>query len=708
MFESVFRFIAVGLILVVASMAQDAGLSRISISADAPGPSRPISLMDIVELRELQESTLSPDGKRIAYLVRQGFRDTNDYRTGLYVVDVEPGSQPVKLIEEAKLTHLAWTPDGKHITYLSHTGGDSCLFAIVPGVGQAAKPVFRNTNRDQPLIYAWSPDGRTVAYAASGGEDATVFSRQAAGGIVYDDLTLTPKDVASPRPPTQLRLYDVDAGETRTLWQLSKPLDDLVWAPDGSKMAVSYVGEPDTTKEPQYEEEIFRHEVAIVSLSDAKASVVSIGRGWFISPEWSPDSRNLAFLSLSHYVDRGAIVIVDVVTGQHSVIPGWLSVTRIWWDHDLRDRLVIESYDSGTNHLDGTGNLYALTLKSRTVHQLIRSSDQFSGCTLSSDRQHAACIRQNTMTPPDPAMVDLVTGTARTVATLNPQFRNIQLANVSRMQWKNKYGAVTTGFLVKPLHYEPRKRYPLLVMLYGFVGKFTSTAEWITSYPPQAFARDGFAVLMMNYPHMNSWRRGDFTVGKIRQGYSTLASIEQGVQLLVGQGLVDSSRLGILGWSHGGFLAEIAITHSSLFRAASIGDAGKYQPGQYFTGTWETRQYYELILGGPPSGATLKNWIEFSPVFNTKSVRSSVLFEFNPEESTNGLEVFNAFRDSGVPVEFVVYPGEGHIFDQPLHKLASMQRNLDWFAFWLQSREDTDATKADQYARWRTIRQWRH
>jgi dipeptidyl aminopeptidase/acylaminoacyl peptidase len=278
------------------------------------------------------------------------------------------------------------------------------------------------------------------------------------------------------------------------------------------------------------------------------------------------------------------------------------------------------------------------------------------------------------------------------------------LGDVDELRWRNRYGQETNGFLVRPVGYVEGNRYPTLVVLYGFEGKFITDGEWITSYPVQAFARDGFAVLMINYPRVRPWTGSDFRQGALAWGDGPLASIQRGVELLVEAGITDSTRLGVLGWSYGCFLAEFAATRTDLFRAISVGNGGDYNPGVYWAqGRRAIRVNYERVMGGPPYGETLANWIAFSPAFNTHRAQAPVLMEFNPMEAIFGLEMFTAFRRHDVPVEFVVYPGEGHIFVQPQHRYYSMERNLDWFNFWLRGREDESPAKHEQYARWRAM-----
>lgn len=116
------------------------------------------------------------------------------------------------------------------------------------------------------------------------------------------------------------------------------------------------------------------------------------------------------------------------------------------------------------------------------------------------------------------------------------------------------------------------------------------------------------------------------------------------------------------------------------------------------------RYYLEGLFGGPPYGDSYKNYEVFSPALNAHRVRIPVLREYGPEVGFQSFEFYSALQRDGVPVEQVFYPRETHICSQPIHRFHSMQRNLDWFRFWLLGKEDSDPTKREQYQRWRAMK----
>jgi dipeptidyl aminopeptidase/acylaminoacyl peptidase len=500
------------------------------------------------------------------------------------------------------------------------------------------------------------------------------------------------------RCPTKVWLYDVESRGIRLLWKAPDGIGRLAWSPDEGSIAIGYAAPP-----VQRQSTVFwNQDIGIVTVGTGAFKVVTRAETVDDYPAWSPDSKYLGFLSIG--TDSASVGMVNIDSGQREDVGGSFghAVRQLWWD-GASSRLIVEAADSGTLPR-GKSALYGLSMANRTKEEISPPVGHLSGCSFGQDFTRAACILQSLMSPPDPALIEMEHPKARRLVELNPGWRHLQLGQVEERTWTNSYGAPTNGFLVKPVGYLKGKRYPLLVVLYGFEGKFVSDAEWITSYPVQSFAGAGYAVLLVNYPHAKPWSGRNFAIGSIAEGFSPLASIRRGIELLGAEGIADLDRLGILGWSYGAFLTEFALTQSDIFKAASVGNGGDYNPGVYWLlGHRAIRDRYEQVMGGPPYGASLTNWLRFSPALNAHRIRAPVLMEFSSEEALYGLEMFTALRRSRIPVELVVYPDEGHSLAQPRHRYYSMLRQLDWFDFWLQDRQGSQAPD-DRLRRWRGMK----
>jgi dipeptidyl aminopeptidase/acylaminoacyl peptidase len=309
------------------------------------------------------------------------------------------------------------------------------------------------------------------------------------------------------------------------------------------------------------------------------------------------------------------------------------------------------------------------------------------------------------MTPPDLVAIDLADGHAssrpRSLTELNPTFRSVTLGHVKPITWSLEDGTSGTSGLILPISYRAGERYPLLVMLYNVFkeGEFIYQAGWNTSWPAQAFAARGYAVVLMNVPS-KGWTPGNADEAKRSLVDAPVAAVKDVVRELVAQGIADPSRMGILGWSYGGFVVNYMISRfPDMFQAVASGEGGSYNPALYWWNSAAGRAETDSVLGGGPYPRFWSQWQQISPVPCAERIRAPVLMEFK-NRNTMALELYTAITTQGGQAELVFYTDETHVFSSPRHRYVSMWRNYDWFNFWLLGIKDAAAAKAGQYRRW--------
>jgi len=183
------------------------------------------------------------------------------------------------------------------------------------------------------------------------------------------------------------------------------------------------------------------------------------------------------------------------------------------------------------------------------------------------------------------------------------------------------------------------------------------------------------------------------------------------VKLLVGRGMADEKNVGIIGWSRTSWKTDFLLTHADLkLAAASSADSGIYNYGAYWIFNQASLED-EGMYGGPPYGSSFSNWLKYAPAFNAEKVETPLLMEYTSfggwlKEPSNAYEFFVALNRQGKAVELYFYPNGEHALDTPFERLASLQRNVDWFRFWMQDYEGV-APDYDpgQYVRWRKLRE---
>jgi len=673
---------------------------------------RPITLEDIVNRRDISEQEMAPDGKTIAVVMKDADITGNTYHMSLYTVSTATGD-PQLVLKTESISNLRWKPDGKVITFLGTEGKASQIQQVSPAGGKASRLFIHSENISS---FEWSPDGRTIALVSS--EPVTANETEAAAnkGIYYDDHVAFPVWVFVIRSwvkiPSKVWLRDLAAQTSRKLWEQPASINShfqttsiskLVWSPDGKRIAAQMNAPISSSKNAAV---AFNSHIAVISAATGEITFLESESGIAVQPSWSGDGRSLAFISETDTQGKPrdgftwTIMVEDLGGDQppRALAPEVpiASNAMLWWSRDGKSILF------GVNSRNHIG-FESIPAAGGTMTHLSTTADHISEFSLSSDQSKVSCIIQSPMKAPEIGVLSLPSGEVKRLTHFNAAFDQIALGEVSSLTWANKYGYETNGYLIKPTGYVSGTKYPLLIIVYGFHGTFITDAEWITSYPAQAFAADGFAVLMMNQPREYGWRRGNFDQFLFDRDENALASIAAGIDKVAEMGIADPHHTGMMGWSYGSELTNLAMTRTKLFAAASASGGGAYNPGEYWLLGQPFQYYMEGIMGGSPYGKYDHKYDELSTAAHAERVTSPLLIEAPISEMLFSLEFYTALRRLGKPVEFVVYPDEGHIYQQPKHRLASMQRNLDWFNFWLQQKENPDPDKKEQYARWREL-----
>jgi len=313
-------------------------------------------------------------------------------------------------------------------------------------------------------------------------------------------------------------------------------------------------------------------------------------------------------------------------------------------------------------------------------------------------------VRQALNDSPMLIATDSKTKASRIILNPNPQLADIALGEAAVYKWKDKAGRDWKGGLFKPVPYESGRRYPLVIQTHGFSeSEFTPSGIYPTAFAARALAGAGLAVLQApDCPVYDTPQEGPCNV----RGY------EAAVNELVKAGLVDSERIGIIGFSRSCFYVMEALTTSALhIKAASITDGVM---GNYLQYLMEVDvpgfadDAGSSIIGARPFAAGLQLWLKRSPLFNMDKVTAALqVVAEGRSDLTFMWEPYAVMRYLHKPVDLVLLNNNEHILSNPSARLVSQGGTVDWMRFWLKDEEDPDPAKAEQYKRWRELRQLR-
>jgi dipeptidyl aminopeptidase/acylaminoacyl peptidase len=254
------------------------------------------------------------------------------------------------------------------------------------------------------------------------------------------------------------------------------------------------------------------------------------------------------------------------------------------------------------------------------------------------------------------------------------------------IEWTNR-GFHVQGWLILPKDFDPKQqhslqRYPLIVEVHG--GPASAVVpRWNVGSPlsPEVFSALGYFVFMPN--PRGSYGQGEaFTQANRKDfGYGDLRDILAGVDAVEAKYPIDPNRVGLDGWSYGGFMTMFAVTQTHRFKAAvagaGISDWLSYY-GENSIDQWMI-PYFGASVYDDPAAYAKSSAINF-----IKQVRTPTLIVVGDRDgecpAPQSFEFWHALRDMHVPTQFVVYPNEGHGFVNPEHTRDVLERAAEWFA----------------------------
>jgi dipeptidyl aminopeptidase/acylaminoacyl peptidase len=666
-----------------ATAALAAALLALALRANAQPSTRPVSLDDLLSIRQVSAPQLSPDGGAVLYTVR-GWEngsgkdsERKDSRTHVWRVNADGTGQRQMTFGARGDSLPSWSPDGARIAFVSarpdegERSEEGPVAQIWVMRADGGEPRRLTDAKDAVTSYAWSPDSRTIAFVAR-----HPLSKDA------DDRRKRREDER--RFESDFRLLhlwtvDVTTGQTKELAH-----DDQLtingapsWAPDGRRVAFS--GSPTPLLRDG------RADVYIATVGGGSIEKITVNAGPDRDPVWSPDGAAIAFvagfvdpkplgdgLALEHIgndhlmlYDVASKKIRDVSQREFDASPGPLH-----WSAD------------GQRLLFSTGvrtarEVFTLDLATLRYTQMTRGRIATIG-SIRGDR--VALVIETSTEPPEVFVADGTFDAARKVTDTNPHARAFALGRSEVVSWKSD-ALTIEGVLLKPVGYQPGRRYPLLVVAHGGpAGAFLDNFRVGYGDGSQNWAGEGWAVLYPNprgssnygekflRANINDWGGGDFR------------DIMAGVDAMIARGIADPDRLALQGWSYGGYMTAWAVSQTPRFKAAMIGAGLTSLISMY--GTNDIPSVLGAYFGGIPSKDTMGLYMERSGLTHIDRVTTPVLILHGGSDERvpigQPMEFYRALRDRGKAAELVFYPREGHGLTEYYHQLDRLRRQHDW------------------------------
>jgi dipeptidyl aminopeptidase/acylaminoacyl peptidase len=458
------------------------------------------------------------------------------------------------------------------------------------------------------------------------------------------------------------------------------------WSPDSAKIAFAATVNPLLAFGS--ESDIYLLERA--RPGEAKAIVTLPGPE--DSPTFSPDGRELAFETALaepyHYYANQHIATVrlDEVEKRPAHTASEISDRTAPFDEDAHllrwgpDGIWFWGFERTDSHLfriPPEGPIARVSAPDRLA---------LAGVSLSRDFKTAAFVTADDRHLPEIAVSGLARFQPRTLTDMSAQVAGWTLGSLELVRWKSGDGAEIEGVLHKPADLQAGKKYPLLVVIHGGP---TGISRPVLNpghryYPIEAFLAKGALVLEPNYRGSAGYGRAFRALNVRNLGIGDMADVMSGVDALVAKGLADPGRLGVMGWSQGGYISAFLATHTDRFKAISVG-AGISDWTTYYVNTDITpftRQYLKATPWDDP-----EIYARTSPISTIRQAKTPTLIQHGEADKRvpipNGYELYRGLRDQDVPARMIVYSGYGHGITKPKSNRAVLQHNLDWFSHYV-------------------------
>lgn len=636
-------------------------LAGITLEAQA---TREITAMDVASLKSIGSAVWSDDAGTIAYTVRVQSDPTVENkpaRLELHLYNIIKGTT-TPFVTRGSIRQLSFRPGHDVITFLNRLDNDKVtgLYQIGLDGGEATLLYSFETSIS---YFQWSPDGKTLAFIASRPEvkekDALPYSPE-----LYEENLV------------YQRIYFVEPGkgDAREL-MLDGHFTQFEWSPDGSRILCV------STPTPLVDDSYVAKSLSVVDVSTMKVT----GRiehqaktGDFV---WSPDGNQIAFIAGADAHDPidGRLFVVPATGGTPTMLlSGWEGkFEQIAWHQTDRINFL------GSQGVESVYGTIKPDEKAKPVLTPVEKGWNISHMEMAADGRNL--FLADTYNYPTELFVD-VAGSAskKRLTNSNPWLDEIEFAKQEVVRYKAKDGLEIEGLLIRPLHEESGKKYPLITVVHGGPESHYNNG-WLTGYSNvgQTGAAEGYAVFYPNY--RGSTGRG-LTFTLTSQGDPAgkeFDDIVDGVDYLIATGLVDGTKVGVTGGSYGGYATGWLSTRYSDRFAAGVMFVGISDNVSKW-GTTDIPNEEYLVHSRKWVYEDYDFFLKRSPIYYADQCKTPLMIVAGKDDPrvhpSQSMELYRHIHSrTKTPVELVLYPGEGHGNAKSTARYDYNLRLMEWF-----------------------------
>jgi len=633
-----------------------------------------------LKIKAMGTPRVSPDGKRMVYTVNDAVMtaDKSEFVTQIWMANIATKQNTQFTFGDKSSTNPKWSPDGNWIAFLSNRKDNRNNIYLLNVNGGEAEPL---TELKSALNnFSWSPDGRSIAFTMT--DPKTEEEEKNDKG--KNDSRWVDEDVKMARLYVLSIQKDANGKrEPRKLTTGNYHVDGFDWSSDGSRIAFSHVKSPVVNDWPTAD-------VSIIEVASGNVTALANSKAAETAPLYSPDGKSIAVIASENpptWAGANVIQIFAASGGQpKTLVTSFDSQPDVaGWSADGKRIYFSEAKGTGTQ-------VYALDVAANRIDEIKTTPAVFGAISLNRSGTTFALVRQTSDTPAEVFTASASDFTPVQITHMNADLKTPPVGRTEVVTWKSKDGKPIEGLLTYPVGYQTGTRVPLILNIHGGpAGVFQQTFIGGRGvYPLATFASRGFAILRPN-PRGSSGYGKEFRHANMRDwGFGDYQDLMAGVDRVIEMGVADPERLGVMGWSYGGFMTSWIVTQTSRFKVASAG--APVTNLMSFNGTADIPAFIPDYFGGQ-FWDVMDLYQKHSPIFNVKSVTTPTMIQHGDADIrvpiSQGYEFYNALKVKGVPARMLVLPRQPHGPTEPKMQMAAMKANLEWFEKYLGSKPET-------------------
>ncbi len=640
----------------------------------AQSTGKPFRLEDLRKIVSIASPKISPDGSRIAFIKSKPDWKTDKNNQEIDLVNIHEGTLRSLTYHREEISGLSWSPDGSRLAFISKDSSTKKpQIYIMPMNG--GDPVMITESKTGVAEYTWSPDGKKIAYVA---QDTIPNPKEIKHHEDAFKVTANNYMVREALQPWHLWIVPSEGGKARQLTKGEQSLQTdqetispLIWSPGGGSVIFQLF--PDV-----WEGNSWHSVVARIDTNGGKIDTLISDEGSG-QPQYSTSGKILAFMrarggdlnngNAVYVYDNGKIF--DATSGLDRNIMSYK------WIPD-EDNLLLTG-------MNGTHNILWKQPVNGKAEEINPGNVEIDEGSLSISKK--GIISFTGSTPAHPAelyYMSSLTGKPERLTNLNGFADSLSLSKTESINWNGPDGFEEDGVLNYPVDYKEGKKYPVVLVIHGGP-EWASTVHF--SALSQLLAAKGFFVFQPNY-------RGSTNLGDKYQhaiyrntGEGPGKDIMAGLDKIIEKGFIDTSRMGISGWSYGGYMTSwLNGYYPDKWKAAVEGAALNDWVMDYTIAYYQTYDLY-FFGGSPWSKKYWDIWREQSPIVYARFVKAPTLILGDAGDPNvpivNSYEMYHALKDNGVNTEFYVYPADTHFPEDIVRTTDVYKRWIDWMVKYL-------------------------